>query len=444
MGHCCSYEQTEIVETALANETIARSEVNGGVIIPSNISPGAFVHMAADNNDFNEETIDGKNTTHATTFIAFQRKQHAPATRPIEIYIDHSQRKRSLDSSRPIVRVEGINVGGRRPTVTNYVNMLTNADWLQPNDTFYSACQDDLVWLILCICSNTMFEENYQTVDAQKIQGWSGFQSLRFSDPSTPTSIGYLPMIQADANEYSTINTVMKLSLKMANALGQSESIVTFDLAIYVRAKQLQMRYPDEFNLMSLVHLGGFHIALNYLSLLGKMYSNSGLEDILIESGVYASGTTTALMVGKSYNHGVRAHKLCLEALFRLIWKTFACWLQETRPGLDEISKKKVLELLKQCQDSDNKEEYFKENWYLLKDGLSALVHLFQEFENEGKIKSRLFAFWSEYMSMVSFLLQFIKAERTGNWNLHLSSTAKMLPYFYAMGRVNYARWLPV
>ncbi len=49
------------------------------------------------------------------------------------------------------------------------------------------------------------------------------------------------------------------------------------------------------------------------------------------------------------------------------MWKTFASWLQETRPGLDEISKKKVLELLKQCQDSNNNKEYFKENWHLLK-----------------------------------------------------------------------------
>jgi len=41
-------------------------------------------------------------------------------------------------------------------------------------------------------------------------------------------------------------------------------------------------------------------------------------------------------------------------------------------------------------------------------------------------------------------MLQFIKAERTGNWDLHLSSTAALAPYFYAMDRVNYARWLPI
>ena len=41
-------------------------------------------------------------------------------------------------------------------------------------------------------------------------------------------------------------------------------------------------------------------------------------------------------------------------------------------------------------------------------------------------------------------LLQFIKAECTGNWRLHLSSTATMVPHFFAMDRTNYARWLPI
>ena len=34
------------------------------------------------------------------------------------------------------------------------------------------------------------------------------------------------------------------------------------------------------------------------------------------------------------------------------MWKTFASWLQETTPGIDETSKNKIFELLKQYQDS--------------------------------------------------------------------------------------------
>lgn len=59
--------------------------------------------------------------------------------------------------------------------------------------------------------------------------------------------------------------------------------------------------------------------------------------------------------------------------------------------------------------------EYLKENWQPLRDGMDTLLLLFRDSENERKSKSKLFAFWSEYMSMVSLLLQFIKAERTDN-----------------------------
>ena len=45
---------------------------------------------------------------------------------------------------------------------------------------------------------------------------------------------------------------------------------------------------------------------------------------------------------------------------------------------------------------------------------------------------------------MVKTLLQFIKAKRTGNWNLPLSSTAAMIPHFFAMDGTNYARWMPI
>ena len=45
---------------------------------------------------------------------------------------------------------------------------------------------------------------------------------------------------------------------------------------------------------------------------------------------------------------------------------------------------------------------------------------------------------------MVDLLLQLSKAERTGNWKLHLYTVAAMVPYFFAMDRHNYSRWLPV
>ena len=43
-------------------------------------------------------------------------------------------------------------------------------------------------------------------------------------------------------------------------------------------------------------------------------------------------------------------------------------------------------------------------------------------------------------MRMIDLLRTFIKAERTGNWNLHLRTVCDMIPYFAAAGHNLYAK----
>ena len=42
---------------------------------------------------------------------------------------------------------------------------------------------------------------------------------------------------------------------------------------------------------------------------------------------------------------------------------------------------------------------------------------------------------------MVEILLNFTRANRDGDWNLHLQAFTAMLPYFITYDHVNYARW---
>lgn len=123
-------------------------------------------------------------------------------------------------------------------------------------------------------------------------------------------------MIAGSLTEYSTIYTLLKTVKEMSKQL-QSTAVITFDLAIYSKAKEIHWRYPEVFQDL-VIRLGGFHIAVNYLALIGKMFQESGLEDVFIESGFYGSSSTMALLQGKSYNCGVRGHKLMMEALLRL------------------------------------------------------------------------------------------------------------------------------
>ena len=152
------------------------------------------------------------------------------------------------------------------------------------------------------------------------------------------------------------------------------------------------MKYSKEFQ-STVIRMGGFHIALNYLSLLGKKYAQSGIENMLIESGVYAAGSTSAIMLGKSYNRGIRAHKLTMEALFRLLWQAFLEWLERQQIGLENGAKQVILCRIKQRQNTINQEDVFADSWSSLQSCIEPLMLLLHDFKLESRTESKLFNF---------------------------------------------------
>ena len=137
--------------------------------------------------------------------------------------------------------------------------------------------------------------------------------------------VGYCPLI--DGVEYN-IHCSQTVAQAINTTMGQGDTIITLDLAIFVKAKQIQWRFANKFSDV-VSWLGTFHIALNFLTVIGKKYvlklrtwrsANSvrGVRD--------APGTTSILMKGKSYNRGMQTHKLCLEAFFRLVRPEFVKW----------------------------------------------------------------------------------------------------------------------
>lgn len=86
-------------------------------------------------------------------------------------------------------------------------------------------------------------------------------------------------------------------------------------------------------------------------------------------------------------------------------------------------------------QDLQKVEELYKE---LVKDTRKAkqvgstevLQKIAEKLESKrvSMHNQRTATLWIQYMNMVDTLRTFIKAERTGNWNLHLKQSAKCCP----------------
>ena len=58
--------------------------------------------------------------------------------------------------------------------------------------------------------------------------------------------------------------------------------------------------------------------------------------------------------------------------------------------------------------------------------------------------KFQLAAFWMTYVEMVDILLGLLRADREGEWPLHLSCIRRMIPWCFDLAKINYARYLPV
>ena len=65
-GHCLSYGQMLQVDTSLAESTLKTMDQATRAIFPPNIVANKFIHYTADNIDILDESLDGKNTFHAT------------------------------------------------------------------------------------------------------------------------------------------------------------------------------------------------------------------------------------------------------------------------------------------------------------------------------------------------------------------------------------------
>ena len=59
---------------------------------------------------------------------------------------------------------------------------------------------------------------------------------------------------------------------------------------------------------------------------------------------------------------------------------------------------------------------------------------------HHAQSRGRTEKLWMQYFRCITIVKLFIRAERCGDWNLHLYSVKLMLPILHAAGHLNYAK----
>ncbi|CAH0552820.1 unnamed protein product [Brassicogethes aeneus] len=161
---------------------------------------------------------------------------------------------------------------------------------------------------------------------------------------------------------------------------------------------------------------------MSFLGAIGFIMDGSGLKEAFCE--IYAENSSDKALTGHAYARAIRGHYLVQLALSEIIFSSME--LSDTEKGL--------MDTLFQDVGTEN----FEDNWH--HEDFKIIKEKFIEHLNLVQKRGPTAKLWMQYWQMISLVKDFIRAERTGNWELHLKCVERMLPYFHASGHFLYAK----
>ncbi|KAL7292083.1 hypothetical protein TKK_0014358 [Trichogramma kaykai] len=427
LGHSISYHKlTECNNFILQKQS--SQQVSNYIMQPSNIvknDTSLFLHGAIDNNDFLEETLSGKNTTHVTSMVLYQEKSSVPwndvnvvtknSVKDVEIDLSSSCLEHFVcTNAKPKFKELFHEMNGLKSKINNYL------EW---------------IWILSKLVVDPDDDDSYIIIRDKKIviPNWSPFNELISTNNQPVSIVGHGSMLPYSPTSDGAVYTALKNFVSVSESYGKEYSILTADMAIYIKSKLIQMQSPNPFP--KLIMRVGI-----WLRILGDYLDGNGVEDIFTDDlELYGESTLQSIFKGLQYNRGIRLHKLLYESIKTIqifeyirscdesILVKFLSTSQykELRKSINERNSHKAREIIKELNESQELTEFFNS---------------FDNFLKNQCESNQTFLYFNNYCAMVEILLNSIRADRTGDFDLHLSSTVESLPYLFACNHPLYVK----
>ena len=155
------------------------------------------------------------------------------------------------------------------------------------------------------------------------------------------------------------------------------------------------------------------------------------------QADLYGSATVRQILDGKHVRRCIDAHIITPQKLHSLYQVAF---FEQHSDVLDRLTV--AAEILEDACHGSGDVHQAQEKMMQEMQSLNIQAKMCQ-FDNQNCGKP-LFVIMRQYLQMITEVLQYIRAVRTGNWHLHLQSTETFIKYFFAHDMLNYARMMPV
>lgn len=406
LGHCCSYNKVQEIETAQAELAQKMISLQHPLpLIPVDHAGKAPTIFWWDNFDCKKETKDG--SIHTCHGVAFQ---------------EDSDRcmKRDETLEVPVSKKRTVSVV---PQVLRKVKVVPHKE-PPPFDSF-STCEyndENARQILLC----WKFLRRSYSESTQEIARFVGWVTACFARKnSQSTHITFLPPIRKPITDYSTVLECIIQSQRLASVSNMKYTHITVDAGAAAKFYHIIWNNPKDFENV-LIHLGDFHGMMEFFSVIGKIIKGSGFEEIVYQAGLCTSGGINGVLTGKHYNRSWMVHECFAEGIERLFWESFVDGLpRDLESHLRDI---------KTDQDCRN----------------IIATSSFQEFEKQYERKrneclcgenGKTAQFWMQYATLVDVLHKMHFAINTNDFQLRLDCWKELVSLCFSTNKQNYARY---
>ena len=231
------------LDTALASQCL-----DNDTVIPEGITPRKFTMLVWDNIKFLEETQTGAGSTHGITIQQTRDAQQLPKHRQTST----TTIKKSLRSLKaPEKQLHTYILGNKESPKLHAaaINCELETSVVTQKDSLDRSLMLDFMYTI---CK--YYCDELPTI----LPGWTGFNTLISEKPDGISKVGYLPVVDVPVTDVSTIYTILRRSVGIANKLELQYAVLIFDEAIYAKAQQVRWE-SGEFLNKFIFQLGEFH-----------------------------------------------------------------------------------------------------------------------------------------------------------------------------------------
>ncbi len=246
---------------------------------------------------------------------------------------------------------------------------------------------------VLCVHRWLETVEQSYLLDVQSDSNisWAAYHASRQPAQDCPPAItAMLPLFHDDSKSVGMIRHSMDVIKQAVQELNPFQvPVITLDQPLFAIAKWIQWNWPESHGEDHyIIILGGLHIEMAGLCVLGDWLEDTGWVEALVQAKVASAGTANSFLKACHVTRTRHAHQVTASCLYILLKKSYMHYLGSLQPGTQP---ERLDDWCTRC-----------------------------------KREIPQFQFWYTTLQLELLVLSYIKSLRTANFSLYVDSLTKL------------------